>query len=100
MNDAFGVRRVECVGDFNGESESGIAFEWASGDGMLESHAIQKFHGDESLAVMLVDFVNGADVGMIQRRGGLGLALEAGQCLGIFWLHRRAGISGRRNDVA
>ena len=28
--------------------------------------------------------MDGADVGMIQRRGGLSLALEAGQCLGVF----------------
>ena len=30
------------------------------------------------------DFVDGADIGMIQRRGGLRFSLKAGQCLRVF----------------
>ena len=41
------------------------------------------FHGNESLAVLLADVVNRANVRVIQRRCGLRLALETGQCLGI-----------------
>ena len=51
---------------------------------MLQGVAIEKFHGDEGLAVLVVYFVNGADVGMIQGRGGFGFALEAGEGLRIF----------------
>ena len=47
------------------------------GDAMLQRHAVQKLHGDERLAVLFADFVNGADVGVVQRRCGLGLALKA-----------------------
>ena len=50
---------------------------------MLQRHAIQKLHGDERLAVLLADFVNGADVGMVQGRGGLGFALKTGQSLRV-----------------
>ena len=50
---------------------------------MLQSHAIQKFHGDEGLAVFLTDVVDGADIGVIQRRGGLSLALKTSQSLRI-----------------
>ncbi len=32
----------------------------------------------------VVNFVDGADVGMVQRRGGFGFALETRQRLGIF----------------
>ena len=50
---------------------------------MLQRHAVQKFHDDEGLAVFLPDFIDGADVGMVQGRGRLSLSLEAGQCLRI-----------------
>ena len=33
---------------------------------------------------MFVDFINGADVGMIERRGSAGLALEAAQGVTVF----------------
>ena len=44
---------------------------------MLQRHAIQKLHGDERFAVLFVNFVDRADVGMVQSRGGLRFALEA-----------------------
>jgi len=47
-----------------------------AGDTMLQRHAIEKLHGDERLVVVLSDFIDGADVGMIQGRRGLGFALE------------------------
>ena len=39
---------------------------------VLQGHAVQKLHGDEGLTIVLADFVDGADVGMVQ--GGSGLA--------------------------
>ena len=51
---------------------------------MLQGHAVEKFHGDEGLALLIVDLVNGADVGMVESRGRLGFALEAAQGLRIF----------------
>ena len=36
------------------------------------------------LRPVIVNFVDGANVGMIQRRGGLGFALKAAECLRIF----------------
>ena len=38
--------------------------------------ALQQFHDDELLALLLVNLVDGADVGVIQSRGRAGLALE------------------------
>src|SRR5580698_11446253 len=37
--------------------------------------SVEEFHGDEGLAVLLIDLVDGADVGMVQSRGRLRLAL-------------------------
>ena len=51
---------------------------------MLQRQPIQKLHGDEGFTVLIVDFVDGADVRMIQCRGGLGFAPEAGECLRVF----------------
>src|SRR5262249_62331117 len=43
-------------------------------DAVLQRLAFQKLHGDEGLAILLVDVVTGADVGMVQRRGRLRFA--------------------------
>ncbi len=88
VDNAFGVGCVEGVSDFDGQLEQGVVIERAACDGVLESHAVQELHGDEGLRLVFlgqvfVDFVNGADIGMVQGGGGLGLALETGQSLGI-----------------
>ena len=51
---------------------------------MLQRLAVEILHGDEPLAIAFVDFVDGADVRMIQRRSGLRFALETRQRLRIF----------------
>ena len=44
---------------------------------VFQSFAVEKLHGNELLAVLLTDVVDGADVGMIQSGSGARLALEA-----------------------
>ena len=51
---------------------------------MLQREAIEKFHGDEHFAVLVVNFVDGANIGMIQGRSGLGFAFETAEGLRIF----------------
>ena len=46
-------------------------------DPLPQRHAIQKLHGDEGSPVVLADFVNRADVGMVQRRRRPRLAPKA-----------------------
>ena len=48
-----------------------------------ERFALDDRHRDERLPVSLIDFMNGADVGVIKRRGGLGLKVESLFDLGI-----------------
>jgi hypothetical protein len=67
---------------------------------VLQRHSIQKLHDDEGAVIFLPDFVNGTDIGVVQSRGGLGLALESGQGLRVFGylvgqkLHRDKPVEG------
>ena len=63
MDDAFGVRGVEPVGYLDGQIEHGFDFHRPATDAVLQRLAVQKFHDDEGLPVLLADFVNRADVG-------------------------------------
>ena len=65
------------------EREQGLDVQRAARDAVLQSHALEKLHGDEGVAFVLADVVNGADVGMVQRGGGLGFALETAQRLRV-----------------
>jgi hypothetical protein len=50
---------------------------------VLESAPLQILHGDKSLAVLLPDVVDGANVRMVQSRSGLRLPLKAAKGLRI-----------------
>src|SRR3954452_12773646 len=50
---------------------------------MLKRVAIQKLHGNESLAVFFANVVNRADVGMVERGCSLSFTLEAAERLRI-----------------
>ena len=53
------------------------------GDAVLQRLPLQELHHDEGLALVFIDVVNRADVGMIQRGGSPRLALEAFQRLAV-----------------
>jgi hypothetical protein len=71
------VRRIERVGNFDDERQHSLDFHRPSGDLMLERNAIQKLHRNERLAMLVVYFVDGTNVGVVQGRGSLGFALES-----------------------
>src|ERR1700680_3631979 len=50
---------------------------------MLKSAALQQFHRDESLALTLINFINGADIGMIERRRHASFTAKTFQALRI-----------------
>ena len=60
-----------------------LVIKWTARDAMLQRHPIQILHDDEWPAILLPDFMNSADVGVIQDRDGLRLALESGKRLRI-----------------
>ena len=45
---------------------------------------LEKLHSNERFAVLVVNFVDRADIGVIQCGGGLGFALEAAEGLRVF----------------
>ncbi len=83
VDNAFAVGRVERIGDFDAQRENRLQFHGAPGDEVLERDAVEELHDEEGAAALLANVVDGADVGMVQRRGGLGLAAKALEGLAI-----------------
>ena len=77
MDDAFAVRGVERVGNFDGQVEQQLGVQRLARNAMLQGHAVEEFHRDKRLAVVIADFVNGADVRMVQGGSGARLATKA-----------------------
>jgi hypothetical protein len=70
------MRGVERVGDLDAETQRLLERKRLVANGVLESMAFEAFHDDERMSIRLADFMNGADIGMIQRGSGLGFTLE------------------------
>ncbi len=83
MNDAFRVRGVQSIGNFNGESQQYVRLDGSAGDAVLQGQAVQKLHGDERLVTVFSDFVDGADIRMVQRRSRFRFAPKPLQRPGI-----------------
>src|SRR5215472_17692201 len=49
---------IETLCDLNAQIEDGFQLHRTATDTVLESHAVHKFHGDESPSTFLADFVN------------------------------------------
>ncbi len=76
VHDPAVVGRVQRIGNFDRHLQQRFDLHGPSRDAVLERHAIQELHGNEGLIFVLADLVNGADVGMVQGRGGARLAAE------------------------
>jgi hypothetical protein len=50
---------------------------------VLEGRAVEKLHSDETLAVMFTDFIDGANVGVVQSRGSASFAAETLQSMRV-----------------
>src|ERR1700690_2395310 len=83
VDNAGGVGRVQDVGDFNRKPEKRIKIQRAAGNLVCQGYAVDMFHDDEGVAVLLPDVMGRTDVRVIQCGGSLCLALEAGHRLRI-----------------
>jgi hypothetical protein len=77
VHDPARVRSVERVGDLDPELEDLRRRQRPLPDPLLQRPPLQVLHHQERLALVLADVVDGADVGVVERRGGHRLALEA-----------------------
>ena len=98
VDDSPDVCGIECIGYFNRQGEQTLELHRPAVDQMFQRLPAQALHHDEDMSLMLADFVDGADVRMIQRRGGPRLAAKALEGLRIL-----GGIVGekfQRNEAA
>src|SRR5438045_2727575 len=72
---------VECISDLNAEIEHQFNLQRLPTDLMPESLPLQQFHGDEGSPIRLVNFVDRADVGVVQRGCSLGFSLKTAKRL-------------------
>src|SRR5215470_3602846 len=84
MDDAFRVRRFQPVCYANRHVQQLLDFHGQTSDGVFQGFAFQKLHGDKGYTAFLANLVNGADIGMIQRRGCLCLSFKSRQGLCVF----------------
>ena len=77
VDDAFRMRCFERFGDFHRQIQQQPHFQWPVRDAVLQRGAFQKLHRNKRLRIVLADFVNRADVWMIQRRGGARFTAES-----------------------
>jgi hypothetical protein len=83
MNYAKRVSGIERVGNVHGYFQHAVQFHGTAADHMFQSGAVEELHYDECLAILFVNFMNGADIGMIQSGGSLGLSLKTREGLRI-----------------
>ncbi len=77
------MRTIKRIPDLHPEIQYLSHGKRPAADALLQRLAFEELHSDEVLAVVIVNFVNCADVGMIECRGRTRLALETLQCLPI-----------------
>src|SRR6266700_7528257 len=74
---------IQSIGNFDSERQHHLDVQWFAGDPVLQCHAVQKLHGNESLAILLPGVIDRANIRMIQRGCGLRLPLETSQGLSV-----------------
>jgi hypothetical protein len=83
MNEAGSVGRIKCIRDLDGKRQKRIGFEWSLDDPAAQYGSFKKLHRDEDFVFVLANFIDGADVGMIQRGGRTRFATKSFQSLGF-----------------
>lgn len=83
MYDSLRVGRIQPIRDLDRQRQQTFSLQRTPRNFVLDRHPIQKLHGDERPSLLLTNVVDSANIGVIQRRRGLRLALKAGKCLRI-----------------
>ena len=80
---AFGVRSVQRIGNLDAQIEHRLDLQRLAIDLVPERLPFEQLHGDEGSPIGLVDFVDRADVRVVQRGRSLGFPLETAEGLCI-----------------
>jgi len=83
MHDALFVRGIQRVSKLYAYFENAGNGQRSVRQQVVKRLAFQQLHGDKSPAVVLFDGVNGANAGMVQRRGGARFANEVLERRGV-----------------
>ena len=83
MNNASCMRRVQSIRDLNRPVELCIQRDWLVTDPVFQRLAFQQFHRNVRRALELSDFVDRANVGVVDSGSGFGLMLEALDCRSV-----------------
>ena len=83
MDDPLVVRRHQCVGNLSGDRQRFIDRNGAFGNALSQRLPFDELHHEELRAGCLLEAVQCGDMGVVERREQLGLALEAREPLGI-----------------
>ena len=76
MNDPFGVGCVQRVGHLNTQRQRSRDIERLAADMLAKRLTVEQLHHQKWMARRFTHVVNGANIGMIERRSGARLALE------------------------
>jgi hypothetical protein len=90
MNDAAFMRMGQGVGDLRPVADNALRREAVGGDEGTEGLPLDIGHRNEALTFVLTDFLDRADVRVVQRRRGAGflrcpIDVDAVVCLGTVW---------------
>ena len=66
VHDAFGVGGIQRIGDLYAQLQHLLDGQRLSGDVLPQGLALHQFHDQELLALVFVNVMDGADVGVIQ----------------------------------
>jgi len=83
VNDALRMGSIQRIGDLYADVEKLLRLKRPAAQSVFESGPLKKFHGDEATPLAIPDFVDGADIGMVQCRRGPGFTVESLQGLRI-----------------
>ena len=77
MHNSLGMGGRERVGHLHGDVQNVFQRHRLAMDALLQALALQLFHDDEGLPVVVFNVVDGADVGVVQLRSSPGLPRES-----------------------
>jgi hypothetical protein len=83
VDDAFRVRGVERIRNLNRQPKQNVGLDGPAGNAMLQRQPVEKLHHKKGMAILLPDLMNGADIGMVERRSRLRLTLKPRQSLRV-----------------